>query len=85
MTNLFHYSDLYILVPSTIFLFCLFQKYFNILKYDIKWILHKHPWIRDVLNLFLRLSFICLISYLFGCEVYVTTLEWYGDSDLPKP
>ena len=78
----FEYLNFYILVPSTIFFYCLFQGDFSI---NIKNFLHSYPWIGTALKLLGWVLLICLVLYLSSKEVYAMAPESYGGSDLPKP
>jgi hypothetical protein len=83
MTYFFLYLDLYIIVPSTIFFYCLFNGYFSIK--NIKNILHSYPLIGTVLKLLGWVLLICLVLYLFSDTAYAMAPESSGGSDLPKP
>lgn len=72
--------DLYVIVPSTIFFYCLFQGYFSV--YNIKLYLDTHPLISTGLKLLGMVLVICLVLYLFSDTAYAMAPE---GSDLPKP
>jgi hypothetical protein len=72
--------DLYVIVSSTIFFYCLFQGYFSI--YNIKLYLNSHPLISTALKLLGVVLVICLVLYLFTDTAYAMAPE---GSDLPRP
>lgn len=74
--------DLYIIVASTIFFYCLFQGYFGSAVYNIKLYLQSHPLISTIFKLLGVLLVICLVLYLFSDTAYAMAPE---GSDLPKP
>nr|YP_009307006.1 orf242 [Tolypocladium ophioglossoides]AOR52827.1 orf242 [Tolypocladium ophioglossoides] len=79
MMNL-NYLNFYIVVPSTLFFYCLFQGYFSI--QNIKNLLRSYPLIGTVLNILVSVLLICLLLYLFTDTVYAMAPD---GSDLPKP
>ena len=80
----FDYLNFYIIVPSTIFFYCLFNGYFSI--HNIKNLLHSypHPGIR-IGTALAWVLLICLVLYLFSNTAYAMAPESFGGSDLPKP
>lgn len=74
----FDYLNFYILVPSTIFFYCLFQGYFS--THNIKNFLHSYPWIKIALKLLGGIFLICLLIYFTTDTAYAM-----GPEDLPKP
>nr|YP_010564231.1 hypothetical protein OYW92_mgp09 [Epichloe bromicola]UYX62215.1 hypothetical protein [Epichloe bromicola] len=82
MINL-DYLNIYIIVPSTIFFYCLFNGYFNI-NY-IKGFLHSYPLIGTFLKLLGWIFLICLVLYLLSDTVYAMAPGYSGsNTDLPK-
>lgn len=73
--------NFYIIIPSTIFFYCLFQGYFSIV--NINKFLYSYPWIGTGLKLLALIFFICLLLFLFSDTVYAMTPE--GGDDLVKP
>lgn len=82
MMNL-DYLNFYIIVPSTIFFYCLFGGYFSIK--NIQNFLHSYPLIGTVLKLLAGVSLTCLVLYLFSDTAYAMPTESSAGSDLPKP
>ena len=74
--------NLYIIVPSTIFFYCLFNGYLslNIIKYYLN--SQKHPLTGIILKSLGVTLLICLVLYLFGDIAYAMGNE---NNDLPKP
>lgn len=73
--------NLYIIVPSTIFFYCLFQGYLSL--NNINNFLHLYPWIGTALAWVLL---ICLLLYFTTDTVYAMgTVAEGSASDLPKP
>jgi hypothetical protein len=68
--------NFYIIVPSTIFFYCLFQGYFSIR--NIKNLLYSYPLISTLFNFFVSLFLICLLLYLFSDTVYAMAPEGYN-------
>nr|YP_009364362.1 hypothetical protein [Ophiocordyceps sinensis]ARF03430.1 hypothetical protein [Ophiocordyceps sinensis]QDH07224.1 hypothetical protein [Ophiocordyceps sinensis] len=77
---IFNNFNLYIIIPSTIFFYCLFQGYFSL--HNIKNLLHSYPWIATTFKLLAWLLLICLLLYLFTGTVYAMAPE---ECDLAKP
>lgn len=75
--------NFYIIVPSTIFFYCLFSGYFSIK--NIQNFLHSYPLIGTVLKLLAWVLLICLVLYLFSNTAYAMAPESSAGSDLPKP
>lgn len=76
------YLNFYIIVPSAIFFYCLFEGYFSI--QNITNFLHSYPLIATVLKLLGWVFLICLVLFLFSDTAYAMAPESSG-SDLPKP
>lgn len=76
----FNSFDLYVIVLSTIFFYCLFEGYFSV--YNIKLYLDSHPLISAGLKLLGVLLVICLVLYLFTDTAYAMAPD---ASNLPKP
>ena len=77
----FDYLNFFILVPSTIFFYCLFEGYFSIR--NIKSFLHTYPLIGIVLKVLVGVFGICLVLYLSSDTLHAMAPESSG-SDLPK-